>query len=321
MNRVVPLSEEEARALAAVRALGPAVIYAPGGGLGHLSRALVLARALEVVAIVHQAASLPALPPPPGVELVAIAPEWDAERVRARLRELAERAPVLVVDSFPAGVAGELDDALLSAFAHRVLVRRYLRPGAYDAIADEDALVAGYDLRLLPYRAAACEWDGDSAAGDGAHVGFLVRALTVGDALAGADAGETGAELVVIGEAARLPATWRALFPERTRLLSGPFAALPAAERYLGIGAGHNLCYELLSAGVEFALVPEERRYDDQFRRAGRLGVGVHSRDDLAAWLSAPRQFIAANAGAAAGVGAISSCWSNIRARVEEARS
>lgn len=281
-------------ALAGVAARGPAVIYALGGGLGHLSRALALARVLDVAAILHRASdALPDVDLPSGARLIGVDATWTPARLRACLAGLAHAAPVLVVDTFPGGVAHELDDAILGRFAHRVLIRRYLRPGAYD---DETELAARFDVALVPYRQGLCEWDGEAprevtgevAAGGadgcacaGAHVGFLVRALRVepnGDAL----------ELAVIGDAERLPPGWRALLPARTGHLSGPFRALPAARRYLAMGAGHNLVYELLEAGVCFAALPCERRYDDQFRRADRLGIGIHSRADLTAWLAQP---------------------------------
>jgi hypothetical protein len=274
-----------AAALAGVAARGPAVIYALGGGLGHLSRALVLARAIDAVAILHRAPGdglAPDIDVPPGVRLIGVDAGWTPADLRACLAGLAQQAPVLAVDTFPAGVAHELDDALLSAFGHRVLVRRYLRPGAYD---DEAALAARFDTVLVPYREAACEWDGEVGA-RAVHVGFLVRALAVEGVPDGVSEGVPDPlDLVIIGDAGRLPPGWRALLPERTRCVSGRFRALPAARRYLGAGAGHNLTYELHEAGVRFALMPCERRYDDQFRRADRLGAGVYTRDDLAGWL------------------------------------
>jgi hypothetical protein len=293
----------EPATLAGVAARGPAVIYALGGGLGHLSRALALARILDVTAILHRApGALPDVDVPSGVRLIGVDAAWTPARLRACLAGLAHAAPVLVVDTFPGGVAHELDDATLAGFAHRVLVRRYLRPGAYD---DEAELAARFDVALVPYRRGLCEWAGEAAgeaAGEsndargaggcacaGAHVGFLVRELGVAP-------GPAALELAVIGDAGRLPPGWRALLPGRTGHVSGPFRALPAARRYLAMGAGHNLVYELLEAGVCFAAVPCERRYDDQFRRADRLGIGIHSRADLARWLAQP----AAGAGTAA---------------------
>ena len=272
-------------ALARVAARGPAVIYALGGGLGHLSRALALARTLEGTAIVHRGSdALPDIDLPSGVRLIGVDAAWTPARLRACLSGLARAAPVLVVDTFPGGVAHELDDATLAGFAHRVLVRRYLRPGAYD---DEAALAARFDDTLVPYRARLCEWPesgndrGAGCACTGAHAGFLVRGLRVESHL-------DALELIIIGDRERLPPGWRALLPARTGHVSGPFRALPAARRYLAMGAGHNLVYELMEAGVCFAAMPCERRYDDQFRRADRLGIGVHSRDDLTRWLSQP---------------------------------
>jgi hypothetical protein len=285
--------------LAGVAARGRAVIYALGGGFGHLSRALALARIIDVTAILHRASgALPDVDVPSGVRLIGVDAAWTPARLRACLAGLAHVAPVLVVDTFPGGVAHELDGATLAGFAHRVLVRRYLRPGAYDGEAE---LAARFDVALVPYRRGLCEWadqgaetpagapagePGDAPGADGCacageHVGFLVREL-------GVVPGPAALELAVIGDAARLPPGWRSLLPGRTGHVSGPFRALPAARRYLAMGAGHNLVYELALAGVSFAAVPCERRYDDQFRRADRLGIGIHSRAELARWLAQP---------------------------------
>jgi hypothetical protein len=293
--------------LAGVAARGPAVIYALGGGLGHLSRALALARVIDVTAILHRASdALPDVDVPSGVRLIGVDAAWTPVRLRACLAGLAHAAPVLVVDTFPGGVAHELDDATLAGFAHRVLVRRYLRPGAYD---DEAELAARFEGALVPYRPSLCEWAGqgpdepgepgdaqsaDGCACTGAHVGFLVRDLRV-------EPGPGALELAVIGDGERLPPGWRSLLPGRTGHVSGPFRALPAARRYLAMGAGHNLMYELVEAGVCFAAVPCERRYDDQFRRADRLGIGIHSRADLARWLAQPEAPLASAGAGAAG--------------------
>src|SRR5690606_1585880 len=67
----------------------PALIYAPGGGRGHLTRALALARALEgPVHVWHQAPH--ALPDaPPRVRQRRVPRGWTPARVAAALRRAA----------------------------------------------------------------------------------------------------------------------------------------------------------------------------------------------------------------------------------------
>jgi hypothetical protein len=238
-----------------------AVIYALGGGLGHLTRALLVARGFARATVLHHAAVRPALP-------------THATLVRVEhgdVGDLPRDTETLVVDTFPAGLAREIDDRVLRAFAHTVLLRRYIRPGTYD---DDEALAARFDAVLLPYPAAACEWEGGA---DGLHVGHVVRDLVRDDG--------PEAPLAVIGNPGVLPPAWRERLPPETRFVAGPFARLPRAARYLAVGAGYNLCYELARLGVDFRAVPLERRYDDQFRRADRLDVGLYDRDALERWL------------------------------------
>ncbi len=263
----------------AVPAGAPTLIYAPGGGLGHVTRALALARALPGrVHVWHQA------PAPPGdapahVRLWRPPARWGPARVEAALARAARATPLLVVDTFPAGLEGEVSPRALDRFARRVLVRRWVRPGAYPRY---EARAARFDRALLPYPPDACEWDG---AAPGLHVGHLLRTLPL--APSPADPRDL-LDLVVLGDPGRLPPAWRARLPARTRAVSGWAPRLPRARRYLALGAGYHTAYELERLGLPRGLVPEERRYDDQFRRAARLGAGVHGRLDLARLLAAP---------------------------------
>lgn len=170
----------------------------------------------------------------------------------------------LIVDTFADGRGGEITDAVRARFRTRILVRRYTR--AADA-------PRGYDRVWLPYARAACEWDG---AVRGTYVGPLVRALRFAD--------EPAVEVAVLGDAARLP--WQVAWPAGTRFVPAWDAAIPRAARYVVVGAGHNTMYELRALGVRFAAYPLDRRFDDQHRRAARLGVGVWTPDALARFLA-----------------------------------
>lgn len=265
--------------LAGLPADAPALIYAPGGGRGHLTRALTLARALGgAVHVWHQAPH--ALPLAPArVRQRRLPPSWGATRVAAALARAARSARLLVVDTFPAGLEGEVTPAALEGFARRVLVRRYVRPGAYRGY---DAAAARYDAALLPYPADDCEWEGGAT---GVHVGHLLRDLPLDP---DHDADGAPAPLVLLGDPAELPPGWRARLPVGTRVVRGWTPRLPRGLRYLSLGAGYHATYELARVGAPIGLVPRERRYDDQFRRAERRGLGVHGRRDLERLLTAP---------------------------------
>ena len=237
-------------------------IYAAGGGRGHLRRARELARRcarLGPATIWHDHDDAP-----DGVDAGV-----------AHRRGVPDGGDVLVTDTFPGGRRGELA-GVLARFRRRVLVRRYVRPGT-DAF---DGAAGAYHRVWLPYARATCEWDG---AEPGLHVGPLVRRLTI--APVGLGGLGAPAPLAVLGDPARLP--WDAAWPPGTRVCRAFGDALPPARRSLAIGAGHNTIYELRALGVPFRAYPLDRRYDDQHRRAARLGVGVWTPRDLDAWLVA----------------------------------
>ena len=137
-------------------------LYALGGGLGHLTRALALARAaiarghdVTVLSNSSDATRIPAvaelgLPH----RLITIPSEFDHQRVSAFVQErlTASAFDVLIVDTFPRGLAGELHDRLPTLSARNiktVLVHRDLQP-RYVAWAKLDPLANAYDLILSP---------------------------------------------------------------------------------------------------------------------------------------------------------------------------
>lgn len=236
------------------------VIYALGGGAGHLARATAYAARFHApgtpVTILHSAAALVVEPPGPGVELVAVPISSRSEDVGALLRTALgrRRRRELVVDAFPAGLGGEIDAALLASASHTTLVRRYVKPFAYDHYVER---AARFDRHVMPYSTDRCEWSKEEVAAGRPvlFAGPLVRQLEIGRG--------ARSSLAVIGDSARLGAGVRRRLPEDTVFVRGRFRALPPAQAYLSVGAGYNIAYELDRLGVPFALVPEDRRYDD----------------------------------------------------------
>lgn len=252
-----------------------AVFYALGGGSGHLVRALLLAETTTSAVVFHTHGARAPLPPSPHVARVAVPASWAPIEVAEAIAARAADHDVLVTDTFAGGLDGELTAGLRGRFRRRILVRRYVRPGAYRY----DAEATRYDERWLPYARERCEWGRI----EGDHVGPIVRRLDL--------SGGPGHRLVVIG--ARSDAARDVAMQLRTRGLpsdatwvDGPFSSLPRASKYLGLGAGYNLVHELAAMGVDFRVIPRERRYDDQHRRAGMFGVGVVTAEEVSRWSS-----------------------------------
>ena len=115
-------------------------IYALGGGLGHFTRGLSLARQAarqgnEVFLLTHCShvaglLSCSDLVLPDNVHLLNIEAGLDKQAISRRVSEsiLGHEPDVLVVDTFPRGLLGDLVDLVPSISCRRVLVHRDLNP-------------------------------------------------------------------------------------------------------------------------------------------------------------------------------------------------
>lgn len=248
------------------------VFYALGAGSGHLRRALLLTTRAELrgagaVSVLHQCDRVDHVEIPEGVRLVHVPRAMSLATWTDELAKALEGAATLVVDTFPAGIAHELGDALLRPALRTILVRRYMRPDSYD---DYEELCRRYDEVWSPYPEEGSE--NEDAFDNERFIGHVVRRIPIG-------AEENDLDLCVLGARASVPAGWR--LPARTRFVHGRFDMLPRARCYLALSAGYHSSYELAAAGVSFGLVPRDKRYDDEFRRAERLGKMVLSGSDL----------------------------------------
>jgi hypothetical protein len=199
---------------------------------------------------------------------VRLDPRASPGDVAAWLGAALEDHDRLVVDTFPGGVAHELPDSLLGRRPTTLVARALIR----DRYRDYGALAARFDEVWLPYPADRCEWDEPPP---GRYVGPLVRDVAVG-----ADR----VPVLVIGDLASAPPGWAPLLAGAA-VIDGPFSALPAADRVVALAAGHNLAWELRTAGIVAGYRPLPRRYDDQHRRAALLGVPLAHRADLVSFL------------------------------------
>lgn len=255
--------------------MGPRVlVYALGAGAGHLARALAFARRLlpegQRVTILHSSCRVP-LDVGPQVELVDCAEARPSE-VLGRVADALRAEPTeLVVDTFPGGLWHELDPATLALASRRTLLRRFVRVEAYPRY---HALAERFDDILVPYSEAASEWLDDRLPHEQA-VGPLVRTV----------ARHGRASVVVVGDASALPSEARRALPEGTLFRCGAFSSLPDARAYLALEAGYNLSYELAALGRPLGLVPRERRFDDQYRRADLLQCALHHGRQITRWL------------------------------------
>lgn len=148
------------------------LIYALGGGLGHLTRAIALARVAgtqgRIVRILTNtpfgasARFEPWLGPT--CSLVRIDPSFDRDAVKMVLDSVLGPADfdVLIVDTFPRGLGGELTPWLEGLDCPKILIHRDINP-SYVAWADLRKFAGKYNLVILP--------------GEDAPLGDLVHAV------------------------------------------------------------------------------------------------------------------------------------------------
>jgi len=264
------------------------LIYALGGGWGHMTRAVALARAARVRHSVRILTNSPdaryvqcAMPE---LDIVALDASLSTPDTRAQaVRCIADAQPrCLIVDTFPRGLGGELARLLHSIASRKVLVHRDLNP-EYVVEAGLRAFVeSAYDLILvpgegegeafgsLPRAALTNAWlirDPQPAAES--PKGVLVCASGRGDEAAWY--GEVVVQLLGSGRQIRCvapscpPGCPRELWAEYW-----PAAELlPSAEIVVG-GAGYNTVHECRAFGIPLIAKPWPRLYDRQLERAER---------------------------------------------------
>jgi len=133
-----------------------ALIYALGGGWGHLTRAASLARAAgarhRIRILTNSPYAMRVAKAMPELDLIALDPSLDLERARSRSIEEIQAADCgcLIVDTFPRGVGGELAGLLGTLPVTKVLIHRDLNP-RYVAEAGLRSFVRSiYEMVLIP---------------------------------------------------------------------------------------------------------------------------------------------------------------------------
>ena len=277
------------------------LVYAEGGGLGHLTRLRALVHTLGLVDPVTVISSSPAAADPRvagGLDVLTM--PFRREDVAARrawlARTVAELAPArLVVDAFPAGLSGELDAAVVGSIPcdH---VARLLRWPAYRRVLPADPVrfrttyrledldpdhaghlaatserVVPLDLVDPPGAAVVPRWPGASDDRPRWLVAHSGPAAEVAELLAYARdlAAVEGVrpDLVVASPAGAAPPA----APDLVAVDHYPVWPLfPMADRVI-TAAGYNVVRQLTDHPDRHTVVPMPRRFDDQFERARRL--------------------------------------------------
>lgn len=257
------------------------LIYALGGGLGHLVRGLALARAAE-----RAGEQVRLITNSPFAGLVPLSDELDGEcvvidagaerdEVTARVHAELERRDfdLLVVDTFPRGLAGELAD--VDVGVPRALVHRDLSP-VYCEKFNLREVVHSYDLVLSPGERGPLADDRaiETAPWLVRDAGELVSPNEARSDL-GVDDDRPVVGVVASGNAAEVEeAEERAASLGAhacVRLLALPgywplIRLLPGVDLLVGSG-GYNTVYEARAVGVPLLATPRERLYDRQERR------------------------------------------------------
>ena len=303
--------------------------YALGGGLGHLTRTVSLARQLqqrldsqtntELNSKSHQHAIVTNTPftetlakivdSEPGVSFTSLSPRLDPYRTATAIRELHDQFQpnVMIVDTFPRGLGGDLVELFQSTRHHlRVLISRQL-PQEYVKAKQLGKFVADhFNLAISPgepfgVSATDLEANHDSTTQFLACRPFLIRSANeLPDRISAAKflaVDPTRPVMLMVGSGNELEcrqaiAEFQVLLQLQTKVqmriaipatvdgLSSVqnqhqvshwplLECLPAVDFVIG-SAGYNLHWETTSLGIERILIPRMRKYDNQSSRVLR---------------------------------------------------
>lgn len=236
------------------------MIYAMGGGWGHVTRAAALARVAPRAAKIYTNSPYAGLVR--NVEFVSAVTDCDC----------------LIVDTFPRGLLGELADWLPQQRVHKVLVARDLNPEYVESFGLRAFVADNYDLVLRPGEGEAFEGISTDP-----WLACPVPPVQTERRTAFVCASGNKEEQSWYGEVARLLSD---VMPVRCLAASCPPGCPPelwemhwpalelfgSAAVVVG-GGGYNLVYETRAAGVPLVARAWPRLYDRQELRAQRAGV------------------------------------------------
>ncbi|GAB4569556.1 MAG: hypothetical protein Tsb0020_23790 [Haliangiales bacterium] len=287
------------------------LIYALGGGLGHLTRATALARAVlrrghAVTLLVNTALAglVPYRRELPGAEIVELSAALDRAGVAARVHEILARGgfEALIVDTFPRGLGGELSAYIATwpgakIWIHRLLCDEYIAWGKLADVVDhyQRVLIPGEPARFAdhPRARVTAPWlirDADELL----PRERARRELEVDPTADCVLVSGTGSEREIRAAAALAERLTRALSDSGTRAVEVRFSGLGVAGmrwpllRWLRgvdllIGAGgYNTVSEARATATSLLAFAQPRRYDRQVLRL-RAGEHIDSERDVCA--------------------------------------
>ena len=254
---------------------GPFLIYALGGGWGHLTRAAALTNALPPGPTRILANS-------PYVQIVRAAgmpvEEVTSEAARTMVEEFQG---TVIVDTFPRGLMGELRELLPTLAQKKILVHRDLNPKYVEWGKLKEFVALNYDLVLCPGE------DGPLAILEQAHKTepWVVREPQVRSSDIVVCASGRPDELGWFGEVAAMlggHATVRCIAaelppgcPQELWVRYWPAIDWIGGARVVIGGAGYNTVSECTACGVPLIARARPRKYDRQRLRAQQAGVRV----------------------------------------------
>jgi UDP:flavonoid glycosyltransferase YjiC (YdhE family) len=262
------------------------LLYALGGGLGHLTRSCALARAahrrgVHCTILSNSAhARFIASQLQSDIDIVPLPAELDRSGVTRAVRHHLNDTTydALVVDTFARGLAGELHAALPQMMCQKVFVHRDIEP-AYVRDSGLERFVEVFDLVLSPGERGPLGgvpsapwlmfdhdelWSRERArralTADGDRPVVLVVAAGTSDEIAEISA---AAEVLQM----RLPEGSVRLAAPAAGLSYWPLLRLMAGVDVVVGGGGYNTVYEARATGRPLLAVARERCYDRQWRR------------------------------------------------------
>jgi predicted glycosyltransferase len=268
------------------------LIYALGGGWGHLTRAASLARVARerhrIRIITNSPYATRVARAMPELNLIVLDPSLETAKARVRaVQEIeASECGCLIVDTFPRGLGGELAKLLGSLKAKKVLIQRDLNPRYVVEAALRDFVQSTYDLVLIP-------GEGETGVLSNLPAAVITKPWLIRDPQPHREHNGKGRILVCAsGEIAELPwygavvssllshspavdvrcvaPTCPSGCPHENWVEHWPAADLyPEADVVIGC-AGYNTIHECAAYQIPLIARPWPRKYDRQWLRARR---------------------------------------------------
>lgn len=248
------------------------VIYACGGGHGHLVRAInyatLVSAGYQIIHILCYKKAIEFAPKLP--KNTSLYFESWSEFIKVHDFHCSD----LVMDTFPLGHKGEVSIEDLELFQNTRLMARYSESVEHR---EHHHL---FDEILLPYGEVS-EWGSEV---EGTKIGVLTKEnpchiVAKKGNFAFVDPGKK------IPQATIRKLTWLCLKNGMELNYYSKFDQEIMGEKVLVIGAGYNTFYELYQQSENIRFLPLKKKYDNQFKRVELYSKGVTSLDEVLNWI------------------------------------